>query len=162
MDFYFLLLVGIGFFIVLFLRSIFNRNKAYQLQVKGILALQQEVRSLLREKSVTHFIIEFNNYFIQYSKLPDATDIYCNAVSNEFLSEEHDLSEDKHALMKDYGFYIPGEKDDEGNSSQNFFAFYSRQSEDHINVLLETLEKIMRDVYGYELNSIVLIKVNTR
>lgn len=160
MDFDFLLLVGIGFFIVLFVRSIFNKNKAYQLRVRGILALQQEVRSLLREKSVTHFKIEFGDYFIQCSKLPDTTDVYCNAVSNEFLSEEHYLSEDQYALMKDYGFYIQGEKDDEGNSSKNFFAFYSRQGDDQINVLVEDMGNILAEAYHYPQNEIVDIKVN--
>lgn len=161
MNFEFLLLVGIGFFLIVLIRAIFFTKKAYELKVKSILNLQQEVRSLLYERSADFFIVEFGSYFIQYSKLPGTSDVYCMAVSNEFLSKEIHLSDIQYKLMAKNHFILPGEKDEEGNSSQNFFKFYSKNNDESVERLMSELAILIHDVYQYE-KDFYSVKVNAK
>lgn len=161
MDFDFLLLVGIGFFLVVIIRGIFFSKKAYQLRVKSILNLQQEIRSLVYERSAKFFIIEFDEYYIQYSKLPDTPDIYCEAVSNEYLSKDSELTKDQYEQIGKFQFILPGEKDDEGNTSNNFFKFYTKLEDENIELLLSELETLISDIYQYK-EDIFTVKVNAK
>ena len=158
----FLLLVGIGVFIVAVIRSVTSKNKSYQLEVRGLLGLKQELRSLSRDNHVQYFIIEFGDYYIQFSKFPDTQEVICESVSNEYLLEEFHLTDHQYGTMKGKGFYLPGEKDEEDNSSKNFFRFYSIDKDVEIDQLLFDLESIMTEVYGYQNNHVLHIKVNPK
>lgn len=160
MNFDFLLLVGIGVFLVIIIRGIFFSKKAYQITVRSTLNLQQAVRAIIHEKSADFFIIEFDQYYIQYSKFPDSKDVYCSAISNEYLSPEFHLSEDQYDQMKKLDYILPGEQDEENNSSKNFFKFYLVANEENIDQLVSEMEAIIQDIYKCETDTFK-VRVNS-
>jgi hypothetical protein len=157
----FLILIGFGFFLVVVIQSFKEKDKNYPLEVLDMLTLKIELKSILSNRRTKHCIVEFGEYHVQFTMLPKVPMAIFEGVSNEYLAKEFYLTEVQYELMKSKGFYMPNEKDQEGNSSQNFFKYQSLKRQE-LDEFLEELERIMIDVYQYQTNHIIRLKVNSR
>lgn len=149
MDFEFLVYVSFGILIISIIRYIIKKRKELHIELKSIDDLKPVMKEIIPRRDLDFMIVDFAPYYVQYAKFPDSFDFMCECVSNNYLSDENLLDDNQYQLLSQFGFYAPGEIDEEGNKSQNFFKFYTCSNQEEINQLLSELEKIMLDVYQH-------------
>ena len=149
MDFEFLVYLSFGILVVSAIRYIIKRKKQLHIELKSIDDLKNAMKEFIPRRDLDFMIVDFEPYYIQYAKFPDSHDFMCECVSNNYLSNGNLLNDNQYQLLSTYGFYAPGEKDEEGNKSQNFFKFYTCSNQEETDYLLSELEKLIFDVYEH-------------
>jgi len=101
------------------------------------------LKSIFKSSRIKYYIIEFDEYYIQYLILKKANLLHCEIISNEFLEEKAKLKNTQIEEILNLNFLKPNTK---GNRSKNFLKIYRTEKENKkekvINELIYLIEKI--------------------
>ncbi|MDO4258707.1 MAG: hypothetical protein Q4C87_04220 [Actinomycetaceae bacterium] len=83
-----------------------------------------------------------HNYYVQFVVNED--DIHCEAVSDEFLDAEHQLTPDQKMALHNLGWADP----DEYGNEVNWFVEHNRTRAQDNRTAAQRLVRTLREVYG--------------
>jgi hypothetical protein len=127
---------------------------------KSIAAYKDEltryIQDLIRDPIDGDFlIIEADGRYIQFIYDENTEEIFCEAVSNEFLSPEQRISEERIGLLRAFGFKDPGVG---AFVSPNFSRSWGRAEFLYPAHVASTVIQIFQDIYGCSLENGLSIK----
>lgn len=92
-----------------------------------------------------YFVIDITkDYYIQAASSKGAEDVFCEAVSNQYLSKESKLSEEQLAKLKQIGWNTPTE------NNVNFFIERPANNNATIESLANFISNTISTVYSTE------------
>ena len=141
-----IIIVLIGIFIVLKKRNI-EKTKSYKWNLENENLKTDLINILNQNPNLEYLIVEFDPYYIQYKGFNKSKEFYSEIVSNEFLEEKKQYSENQRNGILGLGFLEPQEKDSDGNISPNYSKWYGAKSTKEIDLIFNELIKILESIY---------------
>ncbi|NJB72917.1 hypothetical protein GGR42_003415 [Saonia flava] len=142
-----IIIVLIGVFIVLKKRNI-EKTKSYKWNLENENLKTDFTNILSKKPNLEYLIVEFDSYYIQYKGFVKSKEFYSEIVSNEFLDEKNQYSENQKNGIFSLGFLEPKKKDSDGNISPNYSKWYGAKSKNEIDLIFNELIKILESIYG--------------
>lgn len=104
--------------------------------------LIHNLRRLITEGGESNFlIVSVGDVYVQFAASHGDKEVYCEAVSNEFLPHGLQLTEDKVSQLRELGFEEPG-------ASPNFSRTFDVAEEAGLRELAQLTRYILSNVYG--------------
>jgi len=104
--------------------------------------LVHNLRRLIKEGGESNFlIVSVGEVYVQFAASRGDKEMYCEAVSNEFLPPELQLAEDKIVQLQGLDFEEPG-------ASPNFSRTFDVAEETALRELAHLTHHILSNVYG--------------
>ncbi len=94
-------------------------------------------------------VVEMQGRYVQFVYDDDTEEIYCEAVSNDFLPPERQVSEDRIGLLIALGFNEPGGNPD---GSPNYWRTWDKHDYFSAKHVASTILQIFQDVYRCDMN----------
>jgi|GEM_PF-260012 len=117
-------------------------------------ALVYNLRRLLTEGGAGNYLVaSVGDVYVQFSASRGEQQIYCEAVSNQFLPRNLQLSEDKISQLRGLGFEI-------GRDSPNFSRTCYIVDSQELREIARTALSILSDVYGIPPSSMIQFELN--
>jgi hypothetical protein len=141
-----IIIVLIGVLIVLKKRNI-EKTKYYKWNLENENLKTDFINILNQKPNLEYLIVEFDSYYIQYKGFEKSKEFYSEIVSNEFLEEKKQYSENQRNGILGLGFLEPQEKDSDGNISPNYSKWYGAKLKKEIDLIFNELIKILESIY---------------
>jgi len=141
-----IIIVLIGVFIVLKKKNI-EKTKSYKWNLENENLKTDFTNFLSKKPNLEYLIVEFDSYYIQYKGFEKSREFYSEIVSNEFLDEKNQYSENQKNGILSLGFLEPQKKDSDGNISPNYSKWYGVKSTKEIDLIFNELIKILESIY---------------
>ncbi|MEA5260403.1 hypothetical protein VB264_21565 [Arcicella aquatica] len=105
--------------------------------------IKTAIHKILKEGGDSnYFVIDITkDYYIQAASSKGAEDVFCEAVSNQYLSQASKLSADQLNKLKEIGWHQPTE------SNVNFFLELPADNNASIDFLTNFLASTIKEVY---------------
>lgn len=133
-------------FIVLKKRNI-EKTKIYKWNLENENLKTDFINILTQKPNLEYLIIEFESFYIQYKGFEKSKEFYSEIVSDEFLDEKNQYSENQKNGILGLGFLEPQKKDLDGNISPNYSKWYGAKSTNEIKTIFNELIKILESIY---------------
>lgn len=116
--------------------------------------LKTNLHRLITEGSEDSFlIVSVGDIYVQFVPPSEEKEIYCEAVSNEFLPRRMKLDEKRTSRLKELGFEEPGE-------SPNYSRYFDISNDNALQEAIQTILSIFANVYGCPANSNFKFELN--
>ena len=116
------------------------------------------LKTLVKKPDLKYYVIDFNDYFIQFMRFKESDEFYCEIVSNEFLNEQTKLNQEQIDKILEIYFRKPNEKDTEGNTSPNYSKFYKAEKKSDLTDIYNELIYLMTEIYGIENDEMIKVR----
>ncbi len=106
--------------------------------------IKTAINKILKEGGDSnYFVIDITkDYYIQAASSKGAEDVFCEAVSNQYLSKESKLTDEQLAKLKQIGWNTPTE------SNVNFFIERPANNKEAIEALANFISTTVSAVYS--------------
>ncbi|MEA5403400.1 hypothetical protein VB776_10765 [Arcicella sp. DC2W] len=110
----------------------------------NIALIKTAINKILKEGGDSnYFVIDITkDYYIQAASSKGAEDVFCEAVSNQYLSKESKLTDEQLAKLKQIGWNTPTE------SNVNFFVERPANNKEAIEALANFISTTVSAVYS--------------
>lgn len=116
--------------------------------------LVYNLRRLLTEGGTGNYlVVSTGDVYVQFAATRGEQQIYCEAVSNQFLPQSMRLSEDKISQLRGLGFEI-------GRGSPNFSRTFYIVDSQELREIARTGLSVLSDVYGIPSHSRIQFELN--
>ena len=133
-------------------------NKQYNWKTQKENFKTDFLKILADKPDLKYFVIDFNDYYIQFMRFDESQEFYCESVSNEFLTEQAKLNQEQIDKILEIYFRKPNEKDTEGNSSPNYSKFYKADKNSDLIEIYNELIYLMTVIYGIGNDEIIKVR----
>ena len=104
--------------------------------------LVNDLRKILKAgKESTFLVVSAGDVYMQFLAMPGREEIYCEAVSNEFLPGKSRLSDSAVKQLREFGFAEP-------SGSPNFARVFVLAGDKDLTALARLTFLILSDIYG--------------
>lgn len=124
-----------------------EKTKTYKWNLENDMLKTDFINILNQKPDCGYLIIEFESYYIQFKRFEYGKEFYSELVSNKFLDEKIQYSNNQKNKIIGLGFLEPQKKDPEGNISPNYSKWYGAKSKKEIDSIFNELIKILKLVY---------------
>ena len=97
-------------------------------------------------------IVSCGDFYVQFASSRGSQELYCEAVSNEYLSKDKRLAPDRIDRLEQLGF-------DLDDSSSQYSRQFKISGESEVHELARTALNILADVYGCRRDSQVKLEL---
>lgn len=146
-----------GVFIVLRKRNI-EKPKTYKWNVENEKLKADFINILSQKPNLEFLIVEFESYYIQFKGFQKSKEFYCEIVSDTFLDQQNQYSENQKKGILGLGFSEPQKKDSDGNTSPNYSKWYGAKSKKEIDSIFNELIKVLESIYDLEKGTEIKIR----
>ena len=155
-EVYYFLILTIGslvlFFVIIQVTKFYDKpivkdldTYKYPEQISGL--KENFLKSIEKKQDGSFVILDFENYYLQYLLLTNSGEIWCEAVSNEFLKVKDTLSNIQIERLLNEGFIKPYENDKHGNQMANYRKLYKATSTNDFIMIIDEGIRIIEEIY---------------
>jgi len=145
-----IIIIAILIFIYLFSKVRFSKKEIiakYDLNSDKEKFREEFLKIINDNPNLNYLVIDFSSYYIQYMGWANSSELFCEAMSNEFIEESKKLTTNQIDKINKLGFKEPF-IDSDKNKSPNYSKYYKTDSDRNIELIFEEMIYLITDIYN--------------